>query len=64
MKQETLDALADAISDVGEILPAIKKWRAYWKDYWLKRKTRDAYEKDWACETTIPADRSAPQGNW
>jgi hypothetical protein len=47
-----------------EILPAIKKWWAYWKDYWRKRKTRDAYEKDWACETTIPVNRDDPQGNW
>ena len=47
-----------------ELEPAIKKWWEYWKDYWRKRKTRDAYEKDWACETTIPADRNDPQGNW
>ena len=26
------------------------------------RKTKDAYEKDWACEVTIPADIGNPTG--
>ena len=47
-----------------EIEPAVKKWWAYWKDYWRLRKTKQAYEKDWACETTIPVNRDDPQGDW
>lgn len=47
-----------------EIGPAVRKWWKYWRDYWLLRKTRDAYEKDWACENTIPADKKNPIGNW
>lgn len=31
-----------------------KKWWEYWEDYWKKRETEDAYEKDYACEVTIP----------
>lgn len=31
-----------------------EKWWAYWRDYWAKRETLDAYEKDYACEVTIP----------
>ena len=48
----------------AEIEPAAKRWWAYWRDYWRRRKTKDAYEKDWACEMTIPADRKHPTGNW
>ena len=47
-----------------EIVNAAKKWWAYWRDYWRLRKTKDAYEKDWACEVTIPADVNYPKGNW
>jgi hypothetical protein len=31
-----------------------KKWWEYWKDYWNKRGTKDAYDSDYACEVTIP----------
>ena len=31
-----------------------KRWWAYWEDYWRLRGTKDAYEKDYACEVTIP----------
>ena len=31
-----------------------KKWWDYWKDYYDKRDTEEAYEKDYACEVTIP----------
>ena len=34
-----------------------KKWWEYWKDYWKKRETVDAYEKDYACEVTIPLNK-------
>ena len=30
-----------------------KRWWAYWEDYWRLRGTKDAYEKDYACEVTI-----------
>ncbi len=33
---------------------ASRRWGEYWKDYWLKRGTKEAYERDWACEATIP----------
>lgn len=39
-----------------DIEKAHKRWWEYWEDYWRKGKTKDAYEKDWACEMTIPAD--------
>lgn len=48
----------------AEIEAAAKRWWAYWRDYWRLRKTKNAYEKDWACEATIPADRDHPTGNW
>ncbi len=37
-----------------EIKAASKKWWDYWKDYWNKRKTKEAYDEDYACEVTIP----------
>lgn len=37
-----------------EIEAASGKWWDYWKDYWKLRGTKDAYEKDYACEITIP----------
>ncbi len=37
-----------------DIKNASEKWWEYWKDYWNKRKTKDAYEDDYACEVTIP----------
>jgi len=37
-----------------EIKEANIKWWEYWKDYWRLRKSKDAYEKDYACELTIP----------
>ncbi len=47
-----------------EIAAGSKRWWAYWRDYWRLRRTREAYEKDWVCEATIPADRDNPTGNW
>lgn len=47
-----------------EIENAAKRWWAYWRDYWRLRNTKDAYEKDWACEVTIPVDSGHPTGNW
>jgi hypothetical protein len=47
-----------------EIIRANNKWWAYWRDYWLKRKTKDAYQRDTVCEAIIPADRKNPVGNW
>ena len=47
-----------------EIVNAAKKWWAYWRNYWRLRKTKEAYEKDWACEVTIPVDANHPTGNW
>ena len=37
-----------------EIEPLSRKWWDYWKDYWRLRGTKDALQKDWACEVTIP----------
>lgn len=37
-----------------EIEAASGKWWDYWKSYWKLRGTKDAYEKDYACEITIP----------
>lgn len=37
-----------------DIKKANEKWWKYWEDYWHLRNTKDAYEKDPACELTIP----------
>ena len=29
-------------------------WGIFWRDYWKKRDTDDPYNKDYACEATIP----------
>ena len=42
---------------------AHKRWWKYWEDYWRKGK-KEGYEKDWACEVTIPADLNNPIGNY
>ena len=47
-----------------EIKDAVKRWWDYWRDYWRLRDTKDAYEKDWACEITIPIDTNNPKGKW
>lgn len=39
-----------------DIKMSYDKWWEYWKDYWNKRGTEDAYEEDYACEVTIPYD--------
>ena len=57
------------VSKIGEyteeeIINAAKHWWAYWRNYWHLRKTKDAYEKDYACEVTIPAERDNPTGNF
>lgn len=39
-----------------EVNRLIKKWWEYWEDYWRKRNTKDAYQKDFVCELTIPVD--------
>ena len=46
------------------IVEGNNRWWAYWEDYWRLRGTRDAYEKDYACEVTIPVNRENPQGKW
>ena len=43
-----------------EIVTLSKKWWEYWKDYWRLRKTQNAYQKDWACEVTIPVSPKNP----
>ena len=37
-----------------DIKEANEKWWDYWNDYWKLRNSKDAYEKDPACELTIP----------
>ena len=41
-----------------EIHKAFKDWWNYWQDYWKKRNTLEAYEKDFACEASIPVKES------
>ena len=43
----------DGYSD-DDIRILSKKWWDYWRDYWEKRNTEEAYELDYACEVTIP----------
>lgn len=40
--------------NMEDIEKAYQDWWKYWKDYWRLRKTKEAYEKDFACEVTIP----------
>lgn len=40
-----------------EIESAFGKWWDYWRDYWKRRKTKDAYPKDYVCEITIPVGK-------
>lgn len=47
-----------------EVELAVKRWWGYWRDYWRLRNTNDAYEKDWACEITIPIDTDNPKGKY
>ena len=42
---------------------ANKRWWKYWEDYWRKGK-KEGYEKDWACEVTIPIDLNNPIDNY
>ena len=46
-----------------EVEPLSRKWWDYWNDYWRLRGTKDALQKDWACEVTIPVNTKDPQGN-
>lgn len=39
-----------------ELIDASEKWWEYWKEYWQKRDTDEAFERDYACEVTIPAE--------
>ncbi len=36
------------------LLERNKLWWIFWKDYWEERETNEAYNKDYACEVTIP----------
>ncbi len=47
-----------------EVGAAVKRWWDYWRDYWRLRETKDAYEKDYACEVTIPVDITNPKGKF
>ena len=38
----------------NDIKEGNEKWWDYWNDYWKLRNSKDAYEKDPACELTIP----------
>ena len=37
-----------------EIETASMKWWDYWKEYWILRGTKDAFQEDYACEISIP----------
>ena len=43
-----------------EIRDAAEKWWEYWRTYWKRRGTKDAYPKDYACEVTIPVALDPP----
>ena len=47
-----------------DVEPLSRKWWDYWNDYWRLRGTKNALQKDWACEVTIPVDTKDPQGKW
>ena len=49
-----VEAIVNAQSSKEDILKANQDWWKYWEDYWKLRKTNEAYEKDPACELTIP----------
>lgn len=38
----------------NDIKQLSEKWWEYWNDYWKKRGTESTYDKDYACEVTIP----------
>ena len=46
------------------IEPLSRKWWEYWKQYWLLRRTKDAFQKDRACEITIPVNPKDPKGEY
>ncbi|MBR0130990.1 MAG: hypothetical protein IJM08_06780 [Firmicutes bacterium] len=54
---------AGVIAD-DDIETASRKWGEYWRDYWLKRGSKDAYEHDYACEVTIPIDSGNPRDQY
>ncbi len=54
---------AGVIAD-DDIETASRKWGEYWRDYWFKRGSSDAYEQDYACEVTIPIDSGNPQDQY
>jgi hypothetical protein len=39
---------------LDEIPKRYAAWWDYWKEYWRRRETPDAWPKDYACEVTIP----------
>jgi hypothetical protein len=41
--------------DLADIPDFNSKWWSYWRTYWNKRGTTEAFPKDYACEVTIPA---------
>jgi hypothetical protein len=41
-----------------EIPELSRKWWAYWKEYWRRRDNENRFPVDYACEVTIPAERS------
>jgi len=43
----------DIVSE-EKIVERNKLWWSFWKDYWQKRETTEAYNKDYVCEVTIP----------
>lgn len=47
-----------------EIISAAIRWWDYWRAYWQKRGTEDAYMKDYACEVTIPISKEEPIGKY
>lgn len=55
--------VVDGNGNIGEeeILQRNKMWWIYWKDYWEKKDTGEAYNEDYVCEVTIPIKKPVPQ---
>ena len=41
-----------------EIETASRKWWDYWREYWKRRGTKNAWPKDYTCEITIPVKKN------
>lgn len=40
--------------DQQAVLESNRRWWAYWREYWRRKKSPDPLPRDYACEVTIP----------